>query len=62
MSLSGFEDVGCVSLLRYKEAVRVRDQLEDGLAALEALTLSTHRWRKHLPDVRMSEAKSTVLT
>lgn len=62
LTLKGFEDVGCVSPLRYKEAARVRDQLQDGLAALEALTLSTQRWKKHLTNVRISEAKSTVLT
>ncbi|XP_034563759.1 protein MTO1 homolog, mitochondrial [Notolabrus celidotus] len=62
LTLKGFEEVGCVSSFRYQEAVRVRDTLQDALAALQALTLSTPKWRKKLPDVRMSEAKSTVLT
>lgn len=58
----GFEELGCVSTLRYQEAVRVRDSLQDALAALEALALSTDNWRKKLPDMRMSEAKYTTLT
>lgn len=60
--LSGFEEVGCVSPLRYQEAVRVRDSLQDALAALQALALSAPSWRKKLPDIGMSEAKSTLLT
>ncbi|KAF1373908.1 hypothetical protein PFLUV_G00243810 [Perca fluviatilis] len=62
LTLKGFEEVGCVSTLRYQEAVRVRDSLQDALAALQALSLSTHNWRKKLPDMCMSEAKSTLLT
>lgn len=60
--LLGFEEVGCVSTLRYQEAVRVRDSLQDALAALQALALSTHTWRKKLPDMQMSEGKNAVLT
>ncbi|CAK6970973.1 protein MTO1 homolog%2C mitochondrial [Scomber scombrus] len=62
LTLKGFEEVGCVSSIRYQEAVRVRDTLHEGLAALQALVLSTPTWRKKLPDMGMSEAKSTVLT
>lgn len=62
LTLKGFEDVGCVSPLRYKEAVRVRAHLQDAISALGALTLSTHSWRKKLPNISMSEAKSAVLT
>ncbi|XP_074475281.1 5-taurinomethyluridine-[tRNA] synthase subunit MTO1, mitochondrial [Sebastes fasciatus] len=62
LTLKGFEEVGCVSTLRYQEAVRVRDSLQDALAALQALALSTHTWRKKLPDMQMSEGKNAVLT
>ncbi|XP_038591954.1 protein MTO1 homolog, mitochondrial [Micropterus salmoides] len=62
LTLKGFEEVGCVSPLRYQEAVRVRDSLQDALAALQALALSAPSWRKKLPDIGMSEAKSTLLT
>lgn len=51
-----------MSSLRYQEAVRVRDGLQDALAALQTLTLSTHLWRKKLPDIGISESKSTILT
>lgn len=51
-----------MSALRYKQTVRVRDSLQDALAALQAITLSTPNWRKKLPDIGMSEAKSTLLT
>lgn len=61
-ALPGFEEVGCVSTERYQEAVRVRDSLQDALAALQALTLSTQNWRKKLPDVHISEVKNTLLT
>ncbi|XP_023258251.1 protein MTO1 homolog, mitochondrial [Seriola lalandi dorsalis] len=62
LTMKGFEEVGCVSSLRYQEAVRVRDSLQDALAALQALVLSTNRWRKKLPDIPMSENKNTTLT
>lgn len=62
LTLKGFEEVGCVSTVRYQEAVRVRDSLQDALAALQALALSTHSWRKKLPDTGMSEKKNTLLT
>ncbi|XP_018542789.1 protein MTO1 homolog, mitochondrial [Lates calcarifer] len=62
LTLKGFEEVRCVSSLRYQEAVRVRDGLQDALAALQTLTLSTHLWRKKLPDIGISESKSTILT
>ncbi|XP_041818178.1 protein MTO1 homolog, mitochondrial [Chelmon rostratus] len=62
LTLKGFEEVGCVSSLRYQEAVRVRDSLQDALAALQTLTLSSHSWKKKLPDMGMSETKSTTLT
>ncbi|XP_059180822.1 protein MTO1 homolog, mitochondrial isoform X2 [Centropristis striata] len=61
LTLKGFEEVGCVSALRYQEAVRVRDSLQDAMAALQALTLSTPIWRKKLPDMRMSENKNTLV-
>lgn len=51
-----------MSSFRYQEAVRVRDSLQDAMAALQALALSAHNWRKKLPDVGVSEGKSTVLT
>ncbi|XP_033840889.1 protein MTO1 homolog, mitochondrial [Periophthalmus magnuspinnatus] len=62
LTLKGFEEVGCVSLRRYKEAVRARDHLQDGLAALEDLSLSSHSWRHKLPNINMSQNKSTVMT
>lgn len=60
--MSGFEEVGCVSSGRYQEALRVKNSLLDALAALQDLTMSTHNWRKMLPDVNISDAKTTVLT
>ncbi|XP_010771452.1 5-taurinomethyluridine-[tRNA] synthase subunit MTO1, mitochondrial [Notothenia coriiceps] len=62
LTLKGFEEVGCVSPLRYQEAVRVRDSLQEAQAALQTLSLSSQKWRKALPDMRMSETKSTLLT
>ncbi|CAL9699090.1 unnamed protein product [Knipowitschia caucasica] len=62
LSLKGFEEVGCVSLHRYKAAVRAQDHLQEGLAALQALTQSSHRWRQTLPNINMSENKSAVMT
>lgn len=62
LTIKGFEEVGCVSLLRYKEAVKMREHLQDGLTALEALSLSSHKWRQKLPNIHMSENKSTVMT
>lgn len=51
-----------MSSLRYQEAVRVRDSLQDAMAALQSLSLSAPSWRKKLPEVRMSESKNTTLT
>ncbi|KAE8277503.1 Protein MTO1-like protein, mitochondrial Precursor [Larimichthys crocea] len=36
LTLKGFEEVGCVSSFRYQKAVRVRDSLQDALAALQS--------------------------
>nr|XP_020479013.1 protein MTO1 homolog, mitochondrial isoform X2 [Monopterus albus] len=62
LTLKGFEEVGCVSSLRYQEAVRVRDSLQEALAALQTLTLSAPNWTKKLPNIRISEVKTTSLT
>uniref|UniRef100_UPI0037E840BC protein MTO1 homolog, mitochondrial n=1 Tax=Semicossyphus pulcher TaxID=241346 RepID=UPI0037E840BC len=62
LTLKGFEEVGCVSSVRYQEAVRVKTGLQDALEALQSVTLSTHNWRKKLPDVGMSETKNSVLS
>ncbi|XP_069547745.1 protein MTO1 homolog, mitochondrial [Brachyistius frenatus] len=62
LTLKGFKEVGCVSSLRYQEAVRVRNSLQDALAALQALVLSTAIWRKKLPGISLSETKNTSLT
>lgn len=40
LTLKGFE-LGCVSSARYDEAVRVKSGLQDAMASLQALTLST---------------------
>lgn len=58
----GFEEAGCVTSLRYEEAVRVRNNLEEGMRALQATSLSSSNWRKKLPDTCISEAKSDKLT
>ncbi|XP_029311595.1 5-taurinomethyluridine-[tRNA] synthase subunit MTO1, mitochondrial [Cottoperca gobio] len=62
LTLKGFEEVGCVSTLRYQEAVRVRDSLQDAQATLQALSLSSNSWKKQLPDIQISEVKNTVMT
>ncbi|XP_072312698.1 protein MTO1 homolog, mitochondrial [Eucyclogobius newberryi] len=62
LTLKGFEEVGCVSLHRYKEAVRTRDHLQDALTALDGLSLSSHKWKHKLPNINISENKSTVMT
>ncbi|XP_029934060.1 5-taurinomethyluridine-[tRNA] synthase subunit MTO1, mitochondrial [Myripristis murdjan] len=61
LTLKGFEEVGCVSSLRYQEAVRVRDSLQDALAALQSLVLPTSSWKKILGDVGISETKNSIL-
>uniref|UniRef100_A0A8C7WJV7 tRNA uridine 5-carboxymethylaminomethyl modification enzyme C-terminal subdomain domain-containing protein n=1 Tax=Oncorhynchus mykiss TaxID=8022 RepID=A0A8C7WJV7_ONCMY len=44
----GFEEVGCVTLRRYKKAVSVRDGLQEALMALQSVALSSTRWREKL--------------
>ncbi|XP_041672448.1 protein MTO1 homolog, mitochondrial [Cheilinus undulatus] len=62
LTLKGFEEVGCVSSLRYQEAVRVKNSLQGALSALQALALSAPNWKKKLPDVCLSESKSSMMT
>lgn len=50
-----------MSPVRYQETLRVKNSLVDALAALQDLTMSTHKWRKMLPDVNISDVKATVL-
>ncbi|XP_049615522.1 protein MTO1 homolog, mitochondrial isoform X1 [Syngnathus scovelli] len=58
LSLKGFEEVGCVSSLRYQKTVRVRDSLQDALAVLQDISLPAASWRLKLPRVHISENKS----
>ncbi|XP_061613269.1 protein MTO1 homolog, mitochondrial isoform X2 [Phyllopteryx taeniolatus] len=62
LTLKGFEEVGCVSSLRYQQTVRVRDSLQDALAALHEVSLSATNWRRKLPGVPISETKPANLT
>ncbi|XP_060884307.1 protein MTO1 homolog, mitochondrial [Labrus mixtus] len=62
LTLKGFEEAGCVSSSRYKEAVRVRNTLQDALSALQALAMSSHKWKKMFPQICISESKSTTLS
>ncbi|XP_056153761.1 protein MTO1 homolog, mitochondrial [Lampris incognitus] len=61
LSLKGFEEVGCVSSQRYKEAVRVRDSLQEALSALQSLSLSSNNWRKAFSFNSISENKNARL-
>ncbi|KAM4524587.1 5-taurinomethyluridine-[tRNA] synthase subunit MTO1, mitochondrial isoform 1-T1 [Odontesthes bonariensis] len=61
LTIKGFE-VGCVSSVRYQEAMRVKNSLQDAMAAIKALTLSTATCRKKLPDICVSENKNSILT
>ncbi|XP_066521450.1 protein MTO1 homolog, mitochondrial isoform X2 [Hoplias malabaricus] len=58
----GFEEIGCVSSLRYQESVRVRQGLSEAVSALKSITLSPSRWREKLTDICISEAKSTLIS
>ncbi|XP_008299527.1 5-taurinomethyluridine-[tRNA] synthase subunit MTO1, mitochondrial [Stegastes partitus] len=62
LTLKGFEEVGCVSSLRYQEVVRVRNSLQDAQTALRALTLSAAKWKETLPSILISGTKSTTMT
>uniref|UniRef100_A0A3P8STG6 Mitochondrial tRNA translation optimization 1 n=1 Tax=Amphiprion percula TaxID=161767 RepID=A0A3P8STG6_AMPPE len=62
LSLKGWKEAGCVSSLRYQEALRVKNSLQDALASLRALGMSTTNWRKKLPGIHISETKSSILT
>ncbi|XP_028331311.1 5-taurinomethyluridine-[tRNA] synthase subunit MTO1, mitochondrial isoform X2 [Gouania willdenowi] len=62
LTLKGFEELGCVSSERYKEAVRVRDTLQDAMAALQSLSALPHIWKQKLPNIEISENKSGELT
>ncbi|KAG9350013.1 hypothetical protein JZ751_026366 [Albula glossodonta] len=62
LSVRGFEEIGCVSATRYKEAVRVRDNLTDALSALQSISMSAPRWKERLKDVNISESKSSLLS
>ncbi|KAF7204462.1 protein MTO1 homolog, mitochondrial [Nothobranchius furzeri] len=61
LTLKGFE-LGCVSSSRHQKAVRVKNSLQDALAALQALSLSTTSWKRKIPDVHVSEANSNMLS
>uniref|UniRef100_A0A7N6BGH3 tRNA uridine 5-carboxymethylaminomethyl modification enzyme C-terminal subdomain domain-containing protein n=1 Tax=Anabas testudineus TaxID=64144 RepID=A0A7N6BGH3_ANATE len=61
LTLKGRYKVGCVSSLRYQETVRVKDNLQEVLEALQTLVLSTPSWRKKMPNILMSENKSRSL-
>ncbi|XP_029954581.1 5-taurinomethyluridine-[tRNA] synthase subunit MTO1, mitochondrial isoform X1 [Salarias fasciatus] len=62
LTLKGFEEVGCVSSLRYKEAIRVRDAIQEAIAALQSVSLSSANWKKKLPACNISDGRSGCLT
>ncbi|KAJ8414175.1 hypothetical protein AAFF_G00050450 [Aldrovandia affinis] len=62
LSPRGFEEIGCVSATRYEEAVRVRDSLNEGLSAMESISMSSTRWREKLEQINVSESKSTLVS
>ncbi|XP_061911722.1 protein MTO1 homolog, mitochondrial [Entelurus aequoreus] len=62
LTLKGFEEVGCVSSMRYKGTVRVRDSLQEAIAALQDVSMSIINWRHKLPHVPISETKTGILT
>ncbi|KAJ8284292.1 hypothetical protein COCON_G00031420 [Conger conger] len=62
LSPRGFEEIGCVSEQRYREALRVRDSLRDALSTMQSISMSSARWREKLADVNVSKSKSTVLS
>ncbi|XP_077482139.1 5-taurinomethyluridine-[tRNA] synthase subunit MTO1, mitochondrial [Stigmatopora argus] len=57
LTLKGFEEVGCVSSQRYHQTARVRDLLQEALAALREISLSATSWRRQLSSVHISETK-----
>ncbi|XP_069044443.1 protein MTO1 homolog, mitochondrial isoform X2 [Lepisosteus oculatus] len=57
----GFE-AGCVSDRRYREALRARGSLEEGLSALRAISLPATRWRQQLKGIPVSEGKTGHLS
>ncbi|XP_043959175.1 protein MTO1 homolog, mitochondrial isoform X2 [Gambusia affinis] len=61
LTMKGFE-LGCVSAVRHHEAVRVRCSLQNAIAALQALTMSSTSWRKKLLGISMSENKNQALS
>ncbi|XP_061823779.1 protein MTO1 homolog, mitochondrial isoform X2 [Nerophis lumbriciformis] len=62
LTLKGFEEVGCVSSMRYRGTVRVRDSLQEAIAALQDVSMSIINWRHKLPHVPISEMKTGSLT
>ncbi|XP_034050416.1 protein MTO1 homolog, mitochondrial [Thalassophryne amazonica] len=62
LTVKGFEEVGCVSSLRYQEAVRVRDCLEEALAALQDIAVSINAWKTKLPNMQISDNNNTIQT
>ncbi|XP_038132732.1 protein MTO1 homolog, mitochondrial [Cyprinodon tularosa] len=61
LTMKGYE-LGCVSSVRHNEAVRVKRGLQDAISSLQALTMSTTRWRRMLPGISVSESKNSSLS
>ncbi|XP_023659465.1 protein MTO1 homolog, mitochondrial isoform X2 [Paramormyrops kingsleyae] len=61
LSTRGFEEMGCVSMQRYKEAVRMTDGLRDAMAALESISMSCTKWMEKLGQIHLSKTKSAKL-
>ncbi|MFT7814739.1 protein MTO1, mitochondrial-like, partial [Arapaima gigas] len=62
LSPRGYEEIGCVSERRYREAVRVRDALADAVAALQSISMSSTKWMRTLGQVHLSKEKSTKIS
>ncbi|NXJ67682.1 MTO1 protein, partial [Rostratula benghalensis] len=59
---AGFEEAGCVSQQRHDRAVKMRAALEDGIAMLKSLQLSTAKWSQLIPEVPISSSRRSPVS
>ncbi|XP_030076290.1 5-taurinomethyluridine-[tRNA] synthase subunit MTO1, mitochondrial [Microcaecilia unicolor] len=58
LTFRGYEEAGCVSQRRYTRALEMRNNLNEGLAALKSLQLSCSKWIQLFPTVSISLNRS----
>ncbi|XP_053142863.1 protein MTO1 homolog, mitochondrial isoform X2 [Hemicordylus capensis] len=60
LTFRGYNEAGCVSQKRYKQASHMKAKLEEGIEALKSVQFSCTKWAQLIPEARISVQRSSL--